>query len=208
MGFRNARCGKSTQLYYLQMWRGCLADTHSLPDRWGRPAPTPPNHGSAEAARRFSSWPVISRGRARAVLPRPMWCREGPYPDRMQSTQRSCSARPRLLMATIDGWTGAADGPPRPAPPQPEVPRGSNGQPMLLQWWELPSVNHAMIIVTLKLFPIVNPRPTGGGGLFRAPPLVFLRYLLNRCRYHRQTCSTLSPNIFTHFVKILNSRVP
>ena len=52
----------------------------------------------------------------------------------------------------------------------------------------------------------VNPRPTGGG-LFRAPPLVFLRYLLNRCRYHRQTCSTLSPNIFTHCVKILKSRV-
>ena len=53
-----------------------------------------------------------------------------------------------------------------------------------------------------------NPRPTGGEGLFRAPPpLVFLRYLLNRCRYHRQTCSTLSPNIFTHCVKILKSRV-
>ena len=45
------------------------------------------------------------------------------------------------------------------------------------------------------------------GMLFRAPPLVFLRYLLNRCRYHRQTCSTLSPNIFTHCVKILKSRV-
>ena len=68
-----------------------------------------------------------------------------------------------------------------------------------------------------KVFPIrypktqrrwarVNPRPTGGG-LFRAPPLVFLRYLLHRCRYHRQTCSTLSPNIFTHCVKILKSRV-
>ena len=42
----------------------------------------------------------------------------------------------------------------------------------------------------------INPRPTGGGGLFRAPPLVFLRYLLNWCRYYRQTCSTLSPNIF------------
>ena len=45
------------------------------------------------------------------------------------------------------------------------------------------------------------------GGLFRAPPLVFLRYLLNRCRYHRQTCSTLSPNIFTHRDKILKSMV-
>ena len=51
-----------------------------------------------------------------------------------------------------------------------------------------------------------NPRPTGGG-LFRAPPLVFLRYLLNQCRYHHQTCSTLSPNNFTHCVKILKSRV-
>ena len=48
--------------------------------------------------------------------------------------------------------------------------------------------------------------PLGGGGYFE-PPLVFLRYLLNRCRYHRQTCSTLSPNIFTHCVKILKSRV-
>ena len=47
-----------------------------------------------------------------------------------------------------------------------------------------------------------------GGGLFRAPPpLVFLWYLLNRYRYHRQTCSTLSPNIFTHCVKILKFRV-
>ena len=46
-----------------------------------------------------------------------------------------------------------------------------------------------------------------GGGLFRAPPLVFLRYLLNWCRYHRQTCSTLPPNIFTHCVKILKFRV-
>ena len=46
-----------------------------------------------------------------------------------------------------------------------------------------------------------------GGGLFRAPPLVFLRYLLNQCRYHHQTCSTLSPNNFTHCVKILKSRV-
>ena len=46
-----------------------------------------------------------------------------------------------------------------------------------------------------------------GGGLFRAPPpLVFLRYLLNQCRYHHQTCSTLSPNNFTHCVKILKSR--
>ena len=50
-----------------------------------------------------------------------------------------------------------------------------------------------------------NPRPTGGA--ISSPPLVFLRYLLNRCRYHRQTCSTLSPNIFTHCVKILKSRV-
>ena len=47
------------------------------------------------------------------------------------------------------------------------------------------------------------------GGLFRAPPppIAFLRYLLNQCRYHHQTCSTLSPNIFTHCVKILKSRV-
>ena len=53
---------------------------------------------------------------------------------------------------------------------------------------------------------VVNPRPTGGGAI-SSPPLVFLRYLLNRCRYHRQTCSTLSPNIFTLCVKILKSRV-
>ena len=52
---------------------------------------------------------------------------------------------------------------------------------------------------------IVHPRPTGGA--ISSPPLVFLRYLLNQCRYHHQTCSTLSPNIFTHCVKILKSRV-
>ena len=34
-----------------------------------------------------------------------------------------------------------------------------------------------------------------------------MRYLLNRCRYHHQTCSTLSPNNLTHGVKILKSRV-
>ena len=52
----------------------------------------------------------------------------------------------------------------------------------------------------------VNPRPTGGGAI-SSPPLVFLRYLLNQCRYHHQTCSTLSPNNFTHCIKILKSRV-
>ena len=56
------------------------------------------------------------------------------------------------------------------------------------------------------MFSTFNPRPTGGGAI-SSPPLVFLRYLLNRCRYHRQTCSTLSPNIFTDCVKILKSRV-
>ena len=53
----------------------------------------------------------------------------------------------------------------------------------------------------------MNPRPTGGGAI-SSPPLVFLRYILNQCRYHHQTCITLSPNIFTHCVKILKSRVP
>ena len=43
------------------------------------------------------------------------------------------------------------------------------------------------------------------GGYFEPPPP--LRYLLNQCRYQHQTCSTLSPNIFTHCVKILKSRV-
>ena len=46
-----------------------------------------------------------------------------------------------------------------------------------------------------------------GGGAISSPPLVFLRYLLNQCRYHHQTCSTLSPNYFTHCVKILKFRV-
>ena len=32
------------------------------------------------------------------------------------------------------------------------------------------------------------------GGYFE-PPLVFLRYLLNQCRYHHRTCSTLFPTI-------------
>ena len=49
------------------------------------------------------------------------------------------------------------------------------------------------------------PRPTGvcvcvGGGYFE-PPLVFLRYLLNQCRHHHKTCSTLSRNNFTHCVQ-------
>ena len=50
------------------------------------------------------------------------------------------------------------------------------------------------------LWCIFNPRPTGGAIL--SPPLVFLRYLLTQCRYHHQCCSTLSPNNFTHCVKI------
>ena len=67
--------------------------------------------------------------------------------------------------------------------------------------------NHRVcFIYGVHIYSPVNPRPTGGG-LFRAPPLVFLRYLLNQCRYHHQTCSTLSPNNFTHCVKILKSRV-
>ena len=45
------------------------------------------------------------------------------------------------------------------------------------------------------------------GGISSPPPLVFLRYLLNLCRYHYKTCSTLTPNIFTHCVKILKFRV-
>ena len=57
-----------------------------------------------------------------------------------------------------------------------------------------------------KLESLFNPRPTGGGGYFD-PPLVFLRYLLKQFRYHHKTCSTLSPNNFTHCVKILKSRV-
>ena len=52
----------------------------------------------------------------------------------------------------------------------------------------------------------VNPLPTGGVR-FEPPLMVFLRYLLNQCRYHDQTCSTLSPNNFAHCVKILKSRV-
>ena len=75
--------------------------------------------------------------------------------------------------------------------------------------------NHVMQMFMLFMFIChianreapLNPRPTGGGGLFRAPPLVFLQYLLNQCMYHHQTCSTLSPNNFTHCVKILKSRV-
>ena len=45
------------------------------------------------------------------------------------------------------------------------------------------------------------------GGIISSPPLVFLRYLLNQCRYHHQTCCTLSPNHFTHCVKILKYSV-
>ena len=52
-----------------------------------------------------------------------------------------------------------------------------------------------------------NPRRPTGGAISSPPPLVFPRYLLNECRYHHQTCSTLSPNNFTHCIKILKSRV-
>ena len=49
--------------------------------------------------------------------------------------------------------------------------------------------------------------PLGSAISSPSPPLVFLRYLLNQCMYHHQTCSTLSPNNFTHCVKILKFRV-
>ena len=48
----------------------------------------------------------------------------------------------------------------RSAPPRPAPTGGAAGQQRsthaagLLQWWELPSVNHAIIGVTLKLFPV------------------------------------------------------
>ena len=48
-------------------------------------------------------------------------------------------------------------------------------------------------VAHLHLDRQVNPRPTGG---YFEPPLVFLRYHLNQCRYHRQTCSTLSLYFF------------
>ena len=44
-------------------------------------------------------------------------------------------------------------------------------------------------------------------GDYFEPPLVFLRYLLNQCRYHHQTCSTRSLKNFTHCVKIWKVRV-
>ena len=49
------------------------------------------------------------------------------------------------------------------------------------------------------------PKPHWGDIL--SPRLVFLRYLLNQCRYDHQTCSTLSPNKFAYCVKILKSRI-
>ena len=79
-----------------------------------------------------------------------------------------------------------------------ETPRGGGGR-------TLPPVQAK--VAKHRIRARVNPRPTGGGAISSPPRLVFLRYLLNRCRYHRQTCSTLSPNIFTHCVKILKSRV-
>ena len=78
-------------------------------------------------------------------------------------------------------------------------------------WRKISRLHRFYILVCLTtaelMSSLLTRAPLGGGGLFRAPPLVFLRYLLNRCSYHRQTCSTLSPNIFTHCVKILKSRV-
>ena len=40
-----------------------------------------------------------------------------------------------------------------------------------------------------------------------SPPLVFLRYLLNKCKYQRQTFSTLSRMHFTHYV-IFFKKIP
>ena len=57
-----------------------------------------------------------------------------------------------------------------------------------------------------RIYSTLTRAPLGGGGYFE-PPLVFLRYLPNQCRYYHQTFSTLSPNNFTHCVKILKSRV-
>ena len=52
---------------------------------------------------------------------------------------------------------------------------------------------------------LFNPRPTGGGGIrFRAPPLVFLRYLLNlevnRYRPPNLQYQGLSMNNLSHIV--------
>ena len=60
--------------------------------------------------------------------------------------------------------------------------------------------------ITMKI-GLLTRAPLGRGAISSPPPLVFLRYLPNQCRYHHQTCSTLSPNNFTHCVKILKSRV-
>ena len=60
---------------------------------------------------------------------------------------------------------------------------------------------------TIKFRTQLTRAPLGGGAISSPPPLVFLRYLLNQCRYRHQTCSTLSPNISTHCVKIFNSRL-
>ena len=86
---------------------------------------------------------------------------------------------------------------------------GASHRSEKIEQWSRYSIRCNVRRVSNEISPrpcVLNPRPTGGG-LFRAPPLVFLWYLLNQCRYLHQTCSTLSPNNFTHCVKILKSRV-
>ena len=53
-----------------------------------------------------------------------------------------------------------------------------------------------------------NPRPTGGGGLFRAPlPFSCDIFQTNADITTKLAVPTLSPNNFTHCVKILKARV-
>ena len=68
-------------------------------------------------------------------------------------------------------------------------------------WWWFRGCAKSLKLLCFGLY--LTRAPLGGGAISSPPPSgVFLRYLLNQCRYHHQTCSTLSPNNFTHGVKI------
>ena len=63
----------------------------------------------------------------------------------------------------------------------------------------LTSVRDTIHVDSLALFAA----PHWQGDYFE-PPLVFLRYLLNQCSHHHQTCSTLSRNNFTYYITFLS----
>ena len=101
--------------------------------------------------------------------------------------------QPDSISGTYSGFQGAASPHPR------HVLRRAPARPGLWKNIFYGSCNSQFGSMIINFIIGLTRAPLGG--LFRAPPppLVFLRYLLNGCRYHRQTCSSLSPP-FLHIV--------